>query len=99
MAHLLPREGAIAFEPDGSFYNYPGFGHLFKVPDCTGADLLFRLSMRSPKAKCTTLCRMAQIIGLANIISYLRAMPNVLVRRCDIGFPAVGKAVERLIIG
>jgi len=29
---------------------------LFKVPDCTGADLLFRLSMRSPKTKCTTLC-------------------------------------------
>src|SRR5690606_34508983 len=64
----LPREGATAFEPDGSLLFYPGFRHLLEVPDCTGADLLFRLSMRSPKTKCITLCRMAQILGLAGII-------------------------------
>ncbi len=80
-------------------YNYPGFRHLFKVPDCTGADLLFRLSMRSPKTKCITLCRMAQIVGLAGIIDSVRAIPGILVRSRDIGFPAAGKAVERRIVG
>ncbi len=68
------------------------------MPDGTGADLLFRLSMRSPKTKCITLCRTAQIIGSADIISDRCAPPNILVRRCDMGFPAIGKAVQRLVI-
>ncbi len=80
-------------------YNYPGVGHLFKVPECTGADLLFRLSMRSPKTECITLCQEAQIIGSVGIISQIYATVNVLIRRCDAGFPAICKAVQCLIIG